>query len=273
MSRGVCGLASIVNAPLMGILRADGPTMRTTTVSASSIPIWRASADHRFYVSSAIVALVVAMVAFAPGLLDASSRRGPLTPLAALHSATFTGWLILYLTQTLLASRGNLRLHRRLGVAGAVLAPVMMVVGYQTTIEMVRRGFDLSGDLERLGPIMLNTSFQILGMPIFGGLVLAALLYRRRPDIHKRLMWLTIPAALIGAPVAHIRRSLRPAIGVLPSRKSAVSCRQSDLRPPGARPIPSCLTLGWHRLRGPRQHPGSRRATSRWEAFVLWLAS
>ena len=66
--------------------------MRTTTVSASSIPIWRAPADHRFYVSSAIVALVVAMVAFAPGLLDTSSRRGPLTPLAALHAATFTGW-------------------------------------------------------------------------------------------------------------------------------------------------------------------------------------
>ena len=254
-------------------LAPERPTMQTTTASTSLIPTWRTPADHRFYVSSAIVALMVAMVAFAPGLLDSSSRRGPLTPLAALHAATFMGWLILYLTQTLLASRGNLRLHRRLGVAGAVLAPVMMVVGYRTTIEMVRRGFDLSGDLERLGPVMLNTSFQILGMPIFGGLVLAALLYRHRPDIHKRLMWLTIPAALIGAPVAHIVGHHGLPLAFLPL---------ANLLFLAANPIYDRLTHG-------RFHPVSLWAGigfvvlanilavgaqhPRWEAFVLWLAS
>ena len=51
---------------------------------------------------------------------------------------------------------------------------------------------------------MAQTRSEVLqGMPIFGGLVLAAVLNRRRPDIHKRLMWLTIPAVLIGAPVVH----------------------------------------------------------------------
>jgi hypothetical protein len=46
----------------------------------------------------------------------------------------------------------------------------MMVVGYQTSIEMVRRGFDLSGHLSKFGPALLNTTFQLIGIPLFGGL-------------------------------------------------------------------------------------------------------
>jgi hypothetical protein len=49
-----------------------------------------------------------------------------------------------------------------LGVVGIVLALGMIVIGCQTTIEMVRRGFDLSGDLERLGPVLLQTSCDTL---------------------------------------------------------------------------------------------------------------
>jgi hypothetical protein len=137
----------------------------------------------------------------------------------------------------------------------------------------VFRVFDLSGDLERLGPVMLNTSFQILGMPIFGGLVLAALLYRRRPDIHKRLMWLTIPAALMGAPVAHIVGHYGLPLAFLPL---------ANLLFLAANPI-------YDRLAHGRFHPVSLWAGiafvvlanilavgaqhPRWQAFVLWLAS
>ena len=165
-------------------------------------PTRNVSAEHPFYVGSAIIALAIALAAFLPGIIDPASRRGPLTPLIGLHAAVFSGWLILYLVQTVLASTGNIRLHRRLGVLGSVLAVAMIVIGYRTTIEMVRRGFDVSGDLERLGPVILQTSFQLWGLAVFGVLVLAAVLNRRRPDVHKRLMWMTIPP-LLGAPVVH----------------------------------------------------------------------
>jgi hypothetical protein len=171
-------------------------------VSGTAAPSRHASAEHRFYVGSAVAALAIAIAAFLPGIIDPASRRGSLTPLVGLHAAVFTGWLILYLVQTILASTGNIRIHRRLGAVGGVWAVAMIVVGYLTTIEMVRRGFDLSGDLDRLGPVLLQTSFQLWGLPVFGGLVLAAILNRRRPAIHKRLMWLTIPGLLM-APVVH----------------------------------------------------------------------
>jgi hypothetical protein len=134
--------------------------MQAITIARSMVPARNASTDHGFYVGTAILSLAVAIAAFVPGAIDTSSRRAPLTPLATVHAVTFTGWLVLYLVQTVLASTGKVRLHRRLGGAGIVLAVVMMIVGYQTTIEMIRRGFDLSGDLERIGPVILQRRFS-----------------------------------------------------------------------------------------------------------------
>ena len=39
-------------------------------------------------------------------------------------------------------------MHRQLGAASALLAIAMVVLGYMSSIAMVRRGFDLSGDLD-----------------------------------------------------------------------------------------------------------------------------
>ena len=175
----------------------------TTDIPFSASRTRNPSSEHRFYVGTAIVALIIAVVAFVPGIVDPASRRGPITPLVALHGALFSGWLVLYLVQSVLVATGNRRLHRRLGVLGGGLAIAMIVSAYQTSIDTVRRGFDLSGDLDRLGPVILQTSFQLSYPAVFGALVVAALLNRRRPDVHKRLMWLTIPP-LMGAPVVHV---------------------------------------------------------------------
>jgi hypothetical protein len=49
---------------------------------------------------------------------------------------------------------------------------------------------------------------------LFAGLVLAAVWYRRRPEVHKRLMVLAMVGPLAGAPLTHLVRHwplLRPA--------------------------------------------------------------
>ena len=229
--------------------------------------------EHRFYVGSSIVALAIATLAFLPSLVDATSRRGPVTPLVAVHGAAFMGWLVLYLVQSVLASTRNLREHRRMGTVGSVLAFAMVVVGYQTTIDMVRRGFDLSGDLDRLGPVILQTSFQLWGLLVFGGLVLAAVLNRRRPDVHKRLVWLTMPT-LLGAPIVHAIGHFGLPLAVAPFANLALL---------SANPLYDRFILG-------RVHPVSLwggvsllvfnnllavivTPNPGWQRFVLWLAS
>jgi hypothetical protein len=243
-----------------------------TSVQASASPVRKAAAEARFYVGGAVVALAIAAAAFLPGIVNPASRRGAVTPLVAVHAAAFMGWLILYLAQSVLASTGSFRLHRRLGMLGIILAMAMIVIGYRTTIEMVRRGFDLSGDLDRLGPVILQTSFQLLGLPVFGGLVLAAVLNRRRPDIHKRLMWLTIPS-LLGAPIVH---------GIGHFGLPLVVAPLANLALLAANPLFDRIVLG-------RMHPASVWGSAsfmvfanflavvvtphpEWQRFVLWLA-
>src|SRR5215207_9549026 len=57
-----------------------------------------------------------------------------LTPLLHLHGIVFTSWLALLLTQTVLVAANRTGIHRRLGVAGAALAVLMVLVGASTAI-------------------------------------------------------------------------------------------------------------------------------------------
>lgn len=58
----------------------------------------------------------------------ASHRFRTLPPIIHLHAAVFTSWLVVLVIQTTLVLRGRTAVHRRLGVAGVVLAALMLVV-------------------------------------------------------------------------------------------------------------------------------------------------
>src|SRR5215469_13626467 len=100
-----------------------------------------------FYVGMAVFAMLFCIAAFGPSVMDRSGRLGSLTPAVAVHAVVFFSWLAIFLTQSILARTGGPALHRRIGLASAILAAAVVGLGYQTTIAMARRGFDLSGDL------------------------------------------------------------------------------------------------------------------------------
>ena len=66
---------------------------------------------------------------------------------------------------------------------------------------MVRRGFDLSGDLRIEHDPLYEFVFPFGDLLLFTVLVTAAIAYRRQPELHKRLM-LFANIALMGAPLA-----------------------------------------------------------------------
>ena len=147
--------------------------------------------EGRFYIGMAIAATATAIAGFGPAIVGPASRKAPLTWAVGLHGVVFGAWLLLFLTQTLLASKGRVSVHRRLGYAGAGLAVLMLVSGYLTTIEMGRRGYDLSGDLiGDSGDMLMLMVFQLGDLLCFGALVALAVLFRSRSDGHKRLMLL-----------------------------------------------------------------------------------
>jgi hypothetical protein len=191
-------------------------------VTAAGVPaataLRRRRSEHPFHIGIAVLALVVSVVGFAPGLIDPSRRLGPVTPLVALHGIATFAWLILYLVQVLLAATRRVVFHRRLGVWNAGLAGVVVVSGLVTTLEAARRGQDLSGDIVRFngGRDFVNSMIlPFTDILVFGAFVAAAILARRRPDAHKRLMLFALIGGLIAAPLVHIVGHFPDAGGVM----------------------------------------------------------
>jgi hypothetical protein len=99
-----------------------------------------------------------------------------------IHSVFFVGWLVLFTAQMVLVRRDQVDTHRRLGVFGAGLASVMVVLGVMTAIMTEQIKFGTAASDPPFLSVMLGD------MLVFGGLVTAGMLMRRSPAAHKRVM-------------------------------------------------------------------------------------
>ena len=158
-----------------------------------------------FHTGVAVVAIALAVGAFAPSIVNPAERRGALTPLVAAHAMFMGAWLALFFAQAWLVARRRAAVHRRLGLASIPIAAGIVVTGYAATVAMVRRGYDLSGDLSRPPATAVEqTVFQFGALLLFTGLVAMALFLRHRPEAHKRLLTLATLQVLMTAPLAHL---------------------------------------------------------------------
>ncbi len=157
-----------------------------------------------FYVAMGAVAVGIVLIGFGPGLtFSPTKRHGPPSTFVWFHSLVAAMWLSLYLVQTVLVHGRKTQVHRRLGWIGAPLAIAVVAVGYVTTIAQGRRGFALWWD-----PALKTDALAELVHPLgdllsFSVLVIAALVWRRRSDVHKRLMLLATVGSMMAAPLAH----------------------------------------------------------------------
>ena len=154
---------------------------------------------RRFYTGMALAIALTVFAGFAPTYyLRPYFQSTPLGGLVHLHGLVFTGWVLLFLVQSTLIAAGRTALHRRLGVAGAVLAALLVVVGTTTAIAGASRGAGPPGV-----PPLVFLAVPFFDMVVFTGLAAVGLWHRRRADIHKRLMTLAT-IALLGAPIARL---------------------------------------------------------------------
>lgn len=185
--------------------------------ASSSTPIRKSRQNEdRFYGAMAAAVILTAVAGFAPSLLESSGRRAPVTPLVAVHGLLCLGWLILFAAQVALIAKRRIAVHRALGTASAALAVALMVVGYVTAIAMARRGSDLSGDLHvPPGNTADQLVFALGDLLTFAILLAAGYIYRRRAEVHKRLMLLATVGGLVPASLAHLIGHV-PALNSLP---------------------------------------------------------
>ena len=141
--------------------------------------------DHNFFLIWVLLIWAGVLRGFVPEVIQhVVEHKKPFPPIIHVHGVVFVGWLALLTAQVLLVRTRRLQAHKRLGLLGAVLAAMMVVVGPMTAVVMDRLEFGTPDD---------NTPFlfvQMTDIAAFAMLAGAGLALRANAAAHKRLILL-----------------------------------------------------------------------------------
>ena len=174
-----------------------GVTISPAGRQAAFTARWRR--EHLFFTILPIVMATAVFVGFSRTYYLKSVYGTPeLAWLYHVHGAAFTTWLLLLIVQPALVLARRTPLHRQVGWIAVVLVPVMTVLAWLVSVDLGRRGGGPPG----------VPSIQFLTVPmativVFPAFVAAALYWRGKPEIHKRLM-LIATLELVPAGVARV---------------------------------------------------------------------
>src|SRR5215467_4323329 len=105
-------------------------------------PVSRERIERIFYLVAACVVLLIVLMGFQQFYLHGKANGGgPITqrivPLVFLHGILMSTWIIAFVLQSGLIVSGNRKLHMSIGVAGAVLAGLLVIAGLTTAFASV----------------------------------------------------------------------------------------------------------------------------------------
>jgi hypothetical protein len=141
--------------------------------------------DRNFYLVMVALAWLGILKGFGGEIADHVAKHKPAFALIVhVHAVVFVSWLVLFTVQILLIRTKRLSVHKRLGFALVWLAGLMAILGPATALTVQHRAMaDPNAD-----PAFLSVQFtDILA---FVGLTTAAILLRKSPAYHKRLVLL-----------------------------------------------------------------------------------
>ncbi|WP_421730960.1 hypothetical protein [Brevundimonas sp.] len=143
--------------------------------------------EQVFFSGMAVLAIVVSAIGFSTTFIAPIARGAFAAPAVVhLHAVLFIAWLLLLLTQARLVAGRRLNWHRKLGLAGAALAIAMAASGIGVGLFAAHR--DLAAGQGTFAEQAFLTVWIEMGL--FLALVVAGIVQRNRPDVHKRLMLL-----------------------------------------------------------------------------------
>lgn len=148
--------------------------------------------DDYFFAGMSLLILGTVFLGFARSYYLAGAFRAQLpSAIVHIHGAVFSTWILLLVAQTTLVSIGRVPWHKRLGIFGAVLTCLMVVLGVLAAIDSSRRRFTPPGvDSSTI------LAIQATELSVFALLVGWGLCVRRDGPAHKRLILLATIAIL-----------------------------------------------------------------------------
>lgn len=155
-----------------------------------------AGVGRGFYFGAALVCALIAVIGFGRSYyLKSLFETAPLPTLLHVHGAIMSSWCLLFGVQSWLVAAHRVRLHRRLGILGAILAVGVVAAGAYATVDATVR--------EVREHVIHRFHFlfglNLVNLLVFAVLVATALALRARSDFHKRLMLLATMTMLAPA--------------------------------------------------------------------------
>ena len=180
----------VAGSPFPGVPMTDA---LHPAVGAAARARSRWSAERRFYLAFAVAIVGAVVLGFSRTFFfkawfpEWAAAHGAPEMFFYVHGVVFVGWLLLLLAQPTLVSAGRLDLHRRLGWVGAGLALAMVLLG--TVGSLIAAGRP-TGFVDVPVPPLQFLTVPLADIALFAGFVTLAIVKRRRPQSHKRLMLL-----------------------------------------------------------------------------------
>lgn len=154
---------------------------------ASAANPLKAFLSRYFYLCMSMVLGALVMLGFSRTVNANLFQANPPRPLLLwIHGAAFSTWLVFFIAQSALVRTRKVSVHRVLGWFGAGLAAVMVVLG--VTIAIVMGRFDILV-LQQKG-VDSFLSIPLADMLIFGSCIGMAIYWRKKPEYHRRLVFI-----------------------------------------------------------------------------------
>ena len=162
--------------------------------------------DHYFFSAIAALMLLTVVFGFGPSYYFVGAFRAPLpSTIIHIHGAVFSCWILLLIAQTSLASIGRLDIHRKLGIAGMIMAAAMLVLGVLAATDSLARPPKIPGR-----DALAFYAIPLVSVAAFAALMYAAFRARRNSPAHKRYVLVAnvalMTAAISRLPFAFVHR-------------------------------------------------------------------
>lgn len=157
----------------------------------------KAFLSRYFYFCMALVMVVLVLLGFSRTVDASLFHANPPRPLLLwVHGAAFSAWVVFFIVQSALVRVRKVSVHRFIGWFGAGLATVMIALGFTIAVVMAR--FDFAVLHETDTDAFLSIPFA--AMIAFGTCVAIAIYWRKRPEYHRRLLFIA-SCTLMDAPL------------------------------------------------------------------------
>jgi hypothetical protein len=156
------------------------------------VAVRRVKPGHRtqervFYGVMTLLMMVAILLGFRATYFPLGAKPAALSSwVIVAHGIVFSLFLLLFGVQVALIAARRVKLHMTMGLTVYGLALVMLPMGVVTAADEIRR--DLITPSAFPGPDPYTFSLvSVMGMVMFGTLLAWSYVWRRRPEMHKRL--------------------------------------------------------------------------------------